>query len=131
MANYDPTRNDLGYVRLLISDTADGEGRVFSDEEIGEVLKREFVAKAAASTLLLIIAGNENLLAKSIRTQDLQTDGPAVAAEMRLLAGVYRAQAETEVAAAATVDESPIVLEYPVVSATYPPELSPWHWARS
>lgn len=104
MANYDPQRNDLGYVRLLISDTQNGPGRVFSDEEVTEVLRREGNVKLAAAVLLLIIAGNEALVAKAIRTQDLQTDGPKVAAEMRLLAAVYREEGrrdvETELATA-------------------------------
>jgi hypothetical protein len=111
MANYDPTRNDLGYVRLLISDTQDGDGRVFTDDEVGEILTREGNVKLAASVLLLIIAGNEALVAKVIRTQDLQTDGAKLSAELRALSNVYREQGKADVLLE-SADTAPIVIPW-------------------
>lgn len=111
MANYDPQRGDLGYVRLLISDTQNGDARTFTDDEINAVLAREGNAKLAAAVLLLIIASNEALIAKAIRTQDLQTDGPKVAAEMRALAAVYREEGRRDLIIEAD-DDQPIVVPY-------------------
>ena len=43
---------------------------------------------------LRTIAASEVLVSKKIRTQDLQTDGPAVAAELRALAREWDAKAD-------------------------------------
>lgn len=45
---------------------------------------------SAAVDALLAIATNEALISKKIRTEDLSTDGPAVAAELRRTAETYR-----------------------------------------
>lgn len=45
---------------------------------------------AAATDALLALATNDNLISKKIRTEDLSTDGPAVAAELRRTAETYR-----------------------------------------
>jgi hypothetical protein len=45
---------------------------------------------SAAVDALLAIATNESLISKKIRTEDLSTDGPAVAAELRRTAETYR-----------------------------------------
>lgn len=120
MANYDPTRGDLGYTRLLISDTANtAPERVFTDDEIGEVLRREGNVKLAASVLLLNIAQNEALIAKVIRTQDLQTDGAKLSAELRGLAGEYRKQGKEDAALAAD-DQTPIVIPWSDGSYDWP-----------
>lgn len=87
---------DTGYVRLLISDLQDEP--IFSDEEIHTVLTHETSPKRAAAQLLLIIAGSELLLAKKLTTQDLVTDGPAVAKELREQAAVLRREAADEAA---------------------------------
>lgn len=50
------------------------------------------VERTVASALLTI-AASETLVSKKIRTQDLQTDGPAVSAELRALAREWEARA--------------------------------------
>lgn len=44
----------------------------------------------AASDALIALANNEALISKKIRTEDLSTDGPAVAAELRRAADSHR-----------------------------------------
>lgn len=107
---YDP-QSDVGRVRLLIDDTQ-GEG-VFDDPEITAFLDLNggSVLRAAAQALLML-AGSEARLGKKIRTQDLQTDGPAVAAELRALAKQLRAQADEEDAASPDASFFSVV-EYP------------------
>ena len=132
MATYDPTRNDLGYVRLLISDTKDGEGRVFTDEEVGEVLRREGNAKLAAAVLLLIIAQNEAMVAKVIRTQDLQTDGAKLSAELRALAAAYREDGRRDATIiAAETDDTLVVIPWSDGDYSWPElaeERVTWPW---
>lgn len=121
-----PDLDSLGYVRLLISDT---DGAVFSDAEILAVMAREAGEKLAAARLLEIIADNESLIAKSIRSQDFATDGPKVAADLRKSAAQLRLEAKADAEAAelaadpyggvAVVDYAP----YGYVK----PELTPWY----
>lgn len=117
---YDPSL--IAQVRLLIDDTqgeqvfSDDE-LVFSDDEIAQFLDLNAgsVLRGAAQALLML-AGSEARLGKKIRTQDLQTDGPAVAAELRALAKELRQQAAEQEAAgpdAAFFD----VVEYPPTRA--------------
>lgn len=90
---YDPS-TPSGYVRMLIGDTDDViEQQVFSDSEITALLSREGGPLRAAARALDIIADSEARLSKRIRTQDLQTDGPAVADSLRKHAASLRAQA--------------------------------------
>ena len=80
LVEYDPATPG-GMVRLLIDDT--GIDPVFSDEEITAFLSLNGgSALRAAAQSLLMIAGSEARLSKKITSQDLQTDGPAVAAEL-------------------------------------------------
>lgn len=50
----------------------------------------------AAADALLALATNEALVSKKIRTEDLQTDGPAVAGELRRMADLYRQRQKDE-----------------------------------
>jgi hypothetical protein len=50
----------------------------------------------AAADALLALATNEALISKKIRTEDLQTDGPAVAGELRRMADLYRQRQKDE-----------------------------------
>ena len=50
----------------------------------------------AAADALLAIATNEVLISKKIRTEDLQTDGPAVAGELRRMSELYRQRQKEE-----------------------------------
>lgn len=81
-------------VRLLIADVStDPDKRVLTDEQIQTYLDLEGqVVKAAAADALDAIAVSELLVSKVIRTQDLQTDGSKVAAELRARAAELRAQ---------------------------------------
>lgn len=90
---YDLT-TDEGRVRLLIPDN-DPDNHLLEDDEITALLALEAsdVRRAAAAALELI-ASSEALVGKKIRSQDLSTDGPAVARELRERATVLRAQAE-------------------------------------
>lgn len=93
----------LKQIRALIADTS--EPRLFTDEEIqvyldlylpvGDPVSRRHVWWAAADALDAI-ATSEALTSKKIRTQDLSTDGPAVAAELRKQAAGLRARADDE-----------------------------------
>lgn len=50
----------------------------------------------AAADALLALAVNEALVSKKIRTEDLQTDGPAVAGELRRTADEFRKRQKEE-----------------------------------
>ena len=93
MSTYSP-ESDGGYVRLLISDVS--EPYMFSDDEISAFLAHNRGPKRAAAQALITIASNEALLAKKITTQDLATDGPAVAEALRKLAAQLRGEADQE-----------------------------------
>ena len=89
----DLTDDDVAYVRLLIGDTGLlPSEQVFTDADILLVGKHETSVKLTGAQLLDRIAGSELLLSKKIRSQDLETDGPAVARELRALAEQLRKQ---------------------------------------
>lgn len=81
-------------VRLLIADT-DPANRFFSTKQINIFLtiNSDSVRRAAAQALD-VWAANEAMVSKKIRTQDLSTDGPAVAEALRKLAAELRRQAD-------------------------------------
>lgn len=81
-------------VRLLIADT-DEANYLFTAEQIADFLaiNGDNVRRAAAQALETI-AANEAMVSKKIRTQDLSTDGPAVAEALRKLAAELRRQAD-------------------------------------
>ena len=95
--HYDPDLPE-SQVRLLIDDTTNPA--VFDQSEISAILSLNHgsVLRAAAQ-LLLMIAASEARLSKKVTTQDLATDGPAVAAELRAQAAALRQQAADEDAA--------------------------------
>lgn len=94
-ATYDPA-TDTGRVRLLAADT-DLDQPLLSDADIAAFLDLEDGnVKRAAAQALDTIASSEALVSKKIRTQDLQTDGPAVAAELRARAASLREQADQD-----------------------------------
>ena len=89
----DPTTM-IGQVRLLATDV-DEDNLIFRDAEITAFLTLEGDSvRLAAAQALDTIASNEALVSKKIRTQDLATDGPAVAAELRARAAALRKQVE-------------------------------------
>lgn len=83
--------SDIGMVRLLIADT-DATTPLFGDDQLAAFLTLEGGVKLAAATALEAVASSEVLISKKIRTQDLSTDGPAVAAELRAQAKSLRDQ---------------------------------------
>lgn len=93
-------RTPAGQVRLKLADL-DPAGQILTDDMIdgflygaGENIKR------AAADALDAIATSESLLSKAIRTQDLATDGPKVAADLRKHAALLRTEADSVEAAA-------------------------------
>lgn len=90
-----PATAEQRRVRLLINDTNPGE-RFFATIEIDDFLAMNGGSvRRAAAQALDVIAANEALVSKKIRTQDLSTDGPAVAKELREQAKELRRQADT------------------------------------
>lgn len=88
----DPTTN-IGVVRLLITDVDPGDP-LFTDAQITGFLTLEGDnIRLAAAQALDTMARSEVLISKVIRTQDLQTDGSKVAAELRASAASLREQA--------------------------------------
>jgi hypothetical protein len=82
-----------GRVRLLIPDV-DAASPLFSDDQITAFLTMEAGnIRLAAATALDVAASSEVMVSKVIRTQDLQTDGAKVAAELRARAATLREQA--------------------------------------
>lgn len=90
----DPSADDITYVRDLTADLSDPP--LLGDELIGRLLSREPDPRLAAARALEIVATSTTLVSKKIRTQDLQTDGPAVAAELRSQAAALRAEVAGE-----------------------------------
>lgn len=84
---------DRGRVRLLIPDT-DEDNLLLADDQIDALLSMEGSVKLAAAQALELIASNEALIGKAITTQDLSTDGPKVAAELRSRAAGLRQQVD-------------------------------------
>lgn len=88
----DPT-TVIGRVRLLCTDL-DEAAPLFTDAQITAFLAIESGnVRLAAAQALDTIASSEALVSKKVRTLDLQTDGPAVAAELRARANGLREQA--------------------------------------
>ena len=85
----------VGQVRLLVGDVTDPF--IFQDEQIEAFLavSGDNIKRAAASALL-VIAGNEALLYKYVRTDDLLVDGPKTAAELRQQADDLKEEAAAE-----------------------------------
>jgi len=88
---------DRGKVRLLITDVQEANP-LFQDAEIDAFLTLNTSVRMAAAAALEVIAASEVLVLKKIVNLDLETDGPAVARELRELAKQLRAQ-ETAVGA--------------------------------
>lgn len=82
---------DRGKVRLLITDVQEANP-LFQDAEIDAFLALNTSVRLAAAAALEVIAASEVLVLKKIVNLDLETDGPAVARELRELAKQLRAQ---------------------------------------
>ena len=115
-------QDTVAYVRLLIGDP---EGVLFTSEQVEVMLTAEGHPKLAAAQLIDRIAGSELLLSKKITTQDLSTDGPAVAKELRELAATLRRQHAEERADSAWAIGS---WNTSRLAPHQPPEATEWPW---
>lgn len=86
----------LGLVRLNITDLDEAAPLLSDDMITGLLVATDENVNRATARALRIIATSEVLVAKKIRTQDLSSDGPAVAAELRAQADEYDGRADTE-----------------------------------
>lgn len=81
-------------IRLLIGDLDPGN-QLFTDAQVEAFLRLGGgSAYRGAAEALRVIARSEVLISKKITTQDLSTDGPAVAAELRKQAAELDAKAD-------------------------------------
>lgn len=91
-----PQSTEILAIRALIADPGDplhNEVTLLSDEQLQAFLDLEDNSiRRAAADALEAIAISEVLVSKKITTQDLSTDGPAVAKALMDLAGKYREQ---------------------------------------
>lgn len=95
---------DLGRVRLLIADL-DEDAPIFTDLHLeGYLSLNAGSVYRAAADALDAMATTDALMSRKIRTQDLSTDGPAVAAELRKQAVALRAKADVDDADAPFLD---------------------------
>lgn len=86
----------VGQVRLLIADV-NIDDPLFADDQLEAFLSiATDNVKRAAARALDVIAVSEVLVSKKIRTQDLQTDGPAVAKALRDQAAALRTEADAD-----------------------------------
>lgn len=84
----------LDDVRLLTGDL-DAENQLFTDDQMLAFLRLAGgSAYRAAAEALRVMARSEVMISKKITTQDLSTDGPAVAAELRKQAAELDAKAD-------------------------------------
>lgn len=83
-------------LRLHIADPATAEGGpLLSYDDLSALYRgADGSLPRTVAAALRTIAASEVLVSKKIRTQDLQTDGPAVAAELRALAREWDAKAD-------------------------------------
>lgn len=87
----------LGQVRLLIPDTDDASGLLFTDDQVNAFLSMEAsVVKRAAAAAIEAVASSEVMVSKVIRSQDLQTDGAKVSDALLKRAAELRRQADED-----------------------------------
>ena len=98
----------IEWVRLLIDDPE--TGGVFDLSEIRLFLTTAGHPLLAAADALDVLATSEVRLSKKITTQDLETDGPAVAAELRKQAEALRARYARQ--KAELYDDAPTVFTF-------------------
>lgn len=95
-----------GQIRLLIADVDDDP--LIDDEQLaGYLALNDDSVRRAAADALDAIADSETLVSKKIRTQDLQTDGPATATSLRAHAARLRAQADADESFVEIIDFAP------------------------
>ena len=95
MSEPTPETTDIDRVRHLIGDL-DPDDQALTDAQLQVYLDLAGDVRLAAADALDVIATSETLVGKVIRTQDLQTDGPKVAASLRAHAATLRDQARAD-----------------------------------
>ena len=115
---------EVPFVRTLIAD--DTNPYLFTTEQLGEFVIRAGSALLGAAMALDVIASSEALLSKKITTQDLSTDGPAVADSLRKHAAALRAQDAAERAETTRDDVGLIVI--PPRPAHHRPGVAGFSW---
>lgn len=90
----------LGQTRLLSADLDPAAPIIADAVLLGYLGLHQNNPYRAAADALDAMATSEVLLSRKIRTQDLSTDGPAVAAELRKQATYLRGKADTDLALA-------------------------------
>ena len=87
------TDGTLDYVRTLITDDGEASQRLFTNDQLVNLITHSrWSPLLGAAQALDVIASSEALLSKKITTQDLTTDGPAVAEALRAHAAALRKQ---------------------------------------
>ena len=87
--------NDLvQYPEYVPAGSTDTASYMFSDAQLGVYLSNFPSIHFAAAACIDMLATNEALISKKIRTEDLQTDGAAVANSLRLHASALRSEGQ-------------------------------------
>lgn len=110
-------------VRLLIPDLGTGTDQIFTDEQVASfvTLGGDDVLIATAFALE-VIATNEALTYKYVKTDDLTVDGVKPASLI-----MERARQMREMSLAAVNDDFEIIFP-PIPRLTAPPEAAPWDY---
>ena len=83
----------VGQVRILVGDINEAN-LLFTDDQINGVVPLFPNLHIAAAHRVDLIASNEALISKKIKTEDLATDGPAVADSLRKHAAALRVEGQ-------------------------------------
>jgi hypothetical protein len=112
---------DLGKLRALVNDTnqyadpsvpGSDPAYMFSDDELGVYLGLHENVWLAAGFVVYTIASNEALVAKKIKTEDLQTDGAAVANALYQHANILRSEGLRRLELANDLADGIAVIDY-------------------
>lgn len=127
----------VGRVRKYIPDVRQLDGEyIFTDDEITSFIDDELLIpedvpysyqlRRAAAWAMIAIANDETLILKKIKTEDLETDGPAVGKQLLAAAQELFKRAEK--------DEDAVVYDEIFISVDYAPSpprrqpLQPYPW---
>lgn len=110
-------------IRLLIPDLGTGSDQIFSDDQISSFATLGSDDPLMAAALALdVVATNEALTYKYVKTDDLTVDGTKTASLI-----MQRAKSLREMAAYAINDAFEIIFP-PIDRLTPPPEAAPWDY---
>lgn len=120
----------VGRVRKYVPDVRQVDNEfVFTDEELQSFIDDQGIGEPSVPSLLraaawamIALANDENLILKKIKTEDLETDGPAVADKLLKSAALLFARAN-DMAELTGEEELFISVDY----APAPPRRQPFH----